>query len=508
MKKILFILFALSCINILNAQNNNLYLNEQEGMFSYQTKEIPQQELKQMEAIIEQYCKLLNRYIQQVIENGDFAQTEEDIVSLFNTYGEQRDTRVYNDIPLIKTGDDLFFLKKSYFQNLQEYSSRLMDEKRYITDNIHHVLHSIENLIYVDNYKDLVIDDVPISMKYSVVRIPEGYYGDKFIPEHTLVNVSHFIYALDNNDVLKSNATRLVFSFRNGKIESIVPSEQTLAYNHAIRLYQSKNYQDSFRLLYCLSGCYGMFLSWSNKSVFYTLLAGCWRSGQIESSYPRSVQKSIASQYTQLVKYLPYLEAQINGNLQNISHWEDSVIKYIVGLNLFEQPEPFSEGLLPVWDSITQRVGYIDVMGNFVIEPKFLTAFRFYNGLASALDPSTGKYGLINKNGFYVIKPEYLALLKTEKTKKTYGASRDLKKYGCLNLHGEVCVPLIYEDPVDFYFDEQYAPCRRGGKYGVVRIDGKEVVPCQYNDPIISVVKKDDTLYYNAGQKTYSIKLQ
>lgn len=79
----------------------------------------------------------------------------------------------------------------------------------------------------------------------------------------------------------------------------------------------------------------------------------------------------------------------------------------IILILLFVNPNP-SKGIHQVCLSkiyIDNKVGFIDSIGQIIIEPKFNNALEFSEGLASAR--ITGKYGYIDSEGNFVIEPKY-----------------------------------------------------------------------------------------------------
>lgn len=73
----------------------------------------------------------------------------------------------------------------------------------------------------------------------------------------------------------------------------------------------------------------------------------------------------------------------------------------------------FSEGLAAVTDILDYgseseaRYGYIDAMGNTVVEKKYPVAFPFCEGLAAVQDEESGLMGYINPDGSWAIEPIY-----------------------------------------------------------------------------------------------------
>lgn len=74
-----------------------------------------------------------------------------------------------------------------------------------------------------------------------------------------------------------------------------------------------------------------------------------------------------------------------------------------------------SSGLRMIKDEQIQLYGYEDISGNWVIEPRFISASPFRDGLAivGVRDDKYGQYlvyGIIDTQGNYVLEPEYLSV--------------------------------------------------------------------------------------------------
>ena len=68
-----------------------------------------------------------------------------------------------------------------------------------------------------------------------------------------------------------------------------------------------------------------------------------------------------------------------------------------------------SEGLINVWGN-TDRAGYIDMAGNWVIPPDYLEAYPFQDGVARVREARTQKYarvGVIDREGNWVERPKW-----------------------------------------------------------------------------------------------------
>jgi hypothetical protein len=69
----------------------------------------------------------------------------------------------------------------------------------------------------------------------------------------------------------------------------------------------------------------------------------------------------------------------------------------------------FSEGLIEAYDPLTQKYGFIDKRGTFVIEPKYLQVARFSEGLSrvAVIEDGEEKLGFIDHSGRFVIQPQF-----------------------------------------------------------------------------------------------------
>lgn len=96
---------------------------------------------------------------------------------------------------------------------------------------------------------------------------------------------------------------------------------------------------------------------------------------------------------------------------------------------LDNEPDPIQEGLFRILEG--NKIGYANMNGEIVINPRFDSASPFKDGFAAICIGCTvekeyeitkkvgGKWGLINKNGLFVIKPEYESISKWRNKKAT-----------------------------------------------------------------------------------------
>lgn len=472
-------------------------------------KNISPQEMSNMENIVCTYYRLMNKYAMQVKNNGNFVQTADSLSLLFNTYGEDMETRVYNDIPLLLTAEEVD-TRLSVNEMMQKIYTR---KDRYVTDNIEHVLTSIEAMFYVDNVNSLefIVDPInpipaPFVTKLHVLSISDNLK----MPDLTMALVSELVKAKMSNGKDKIIAGQKVFTFRNGKIESIVPAEQTRYFRSAINCFNSGDYFSAFRLLEPLLHSGVLALNPLIQRELYAILSKCYKDPYVqlwcamipEPGLSSKASNEVADQYLNLVKMLDILYEIGQGNNK---YSADEIFRNMSSLSLHQYETPFSEGLMPYRDVVSGHVGYVNKKGDYAIKSQFVTGSRFIGGYAAVLDASTYKWGLIDKNGQYVVTPRYVNLT-MDAFSNAYSAF-DGTHYGCLNTAGNICIPFIYDNQVNFVHGYGYAACCRNGEWGVVSIEGKEIVPCQFKRPIAGVYKKGNILYYIIDTQTYSVQL-
>jgi hypothetical protein len=66
-----------------------------------------------------------------------------------------------------------------------------------------------------------------------------------------------------------------------------------------------------------------------------------------------------------------------------------------------------SEGLLAARESGSNKVGFVDLRGRWVIRPRFADAHEFHDGLAAFRLSARGKVGFVDRQGRVVIAPRF-----------------------------------------------------------------------------------------------------
>ena len=111
---------------------------------------------------------------------------------------------------------------------------------------------------------------------------------------------------------------------------------------------------------------------------------------------------------------IKYLKSDNTGKLEAIHQkcgFMDMSGNYVINPR-FDFAEPFSEGLALVSEHKHDlRCGFVDKLGNYVIRPQFDNANSFSDGLA-AVDVGNWSYGFIDKTGTIVIEPQFEEIYK------------------------------------------------------------------------------------------------
>jgi hypothetical protein len=137
----------------------------------------------------------------------------------------------------------------------------------------------------------------------------------------------------------------------------------------------------------------------------------------------------------------------------------------------------FNQDLTPVLSG--RSWGFIDVAGQWIIAPKFLTAEEFKEDLAAVSLPVRGsrKFGFIDRAGKLVI-PAVYAQVGTFSEGMAPAKSAGL--WGYLNPSGQWAIPLKFEEAQDF--SEKLAAVKVNGLWGYVDRHGLFFIQPQFAD--------------------------
>jgi WG repeat protein len=155
--------------------------------------------------------------------------------------------------------------------------------------------------------------------------------------------------------------------------------------------------------------------------------------------------------------------------------WKDSLSKKSVEI---------STNLYPV--KIAKKWGYIDEVGNIIIEPQFDNAV-FFNEHYASVKINENNYFIDKQNNFYLkeLEIDHLRIL----SEGIAGFMKN-KKYGYVNLDNEIIIKPQYDFVEDF--KEDLAPVNKGynlddtndrnkfGKWGFINKNGKITIEIEY----------------------------
>ena len=99
-----------------------------------------------------------------------------------------------------------------------------------------------------------------------------------------------------------------------------------------------------------------------------------------------------------------------------------------------------------------------------------------------------GFYGVVGKNNTIVVPFEYDEIIRTFSSGLINVCKDD--KWGCLDLEGNMVIPLMYDWIFPFGKDAMDSTgAKRNGKWGIIDRKGNDIIPCVYDNEI--VFKKD-----------------
>ena len=162
-------------------------------------------------------------------------------------------------------------------------------------------------------------------------------------------------------------------------------------------------------------------------------------------------------------------------HLENLSDYLDKFLSnnYMVDYTLYDQEFETEAGLI----CESCDFGYIDTLGNVVVQPQFSVAENFVNEVG--IVKSENKWGMVDAKGKMLIPCKFDRVDFLENTdNKIIRISNDNERYGVIDTLGEVVVDLKYDEIG--VFKEGRLAVKRNGKWGFVDPSGEEVVPCQY----------------------------
>lgn len=125
----------------------------------------------------------------------------------------------------------------------------------------------------------------------------------------------------------------------------------------------------------------------------------------------------------------------------------------------------------------TTLIGYKNMNGDMVFEPRFKDGGDFSEGLAYVKVMT--KYGFIDKTGELVIKPQYKEVSDFSEGLAAVQISKT-DKWGFINLKGKEVIRFTFDEVTDF--SEGLCAVSINYKWGYINKEGVIVIPIQYEE--------------------------
>lgn len=136
----------------------------------------------------------------------------------------------------------------------------------------------------------------------------------------------------------------------------------------------------------------------------------------------------------------------------------------------------FNDGLACVQDYETTKYGYVDLNGNYIIEPQFSSADDFTDGLARVVDDALGLQGYISTDGEYVIEPKYKELGQFVDG-YAYAINKD-GLAGAIDMKGNEVISCQYENVTNPY--DGIFGIKENGLFGYYSLDKGWIIEPKY----------------------------
>ncbi len=137
----------------------------------------------------------------------------------------------------------------------------------------------------------------------------------------------------------------------------------------------------------------------------------------------------------------------------------------------------FHEGLAFAKPSKKEGYGFIDRSGQWVIKPKFLCAKDFHNGVALA-QSEAGLWGIIDKNGNWVISPQYASISPFDGDYFKVKTSQN--KIGVIDRDGKWIISPDFSEIESFHEGFAAAKSYDNGEWGFINYIGQWIINPQY----------------------------
>lgn len=127
--------------------------------------------------------------------------------------------------------------------------------------------------------------------------------------------------------------------------------------------------------------------------------------------------------------------------------------------------------------------GYINIQGDWVIQPQFADAGGFSCDRAEVVDAETGLHGFIDTKGNYIVEPQYYEANAFSEGYAAVATSGDSEydiyyDWGFIDTNGNAITDFIYDDVLAFH--DGLAAVTEAFEYGYIDTAGKIVIPYMF----------------------------
>jgi hypothetical protein len=153
--------------------------------------------------------------------------------------------------------------------------------------------------------------------------------------------------------------------------------------------------------------------------------------------------------------------------------------KLIIALSILSSILSVGQTNLERFEDENSRVGYKDSLGNVVVIPKYFNGSDFYDGLALVALKDKG-WTVIDNSGLELTNfegipgPIYNSYVRYD----LISIENSDEKWGFINRKGELIIPFLYEEVLDFNFG--LAPVKLNGLWGFINEKNEIIIAPTY----------------------------
>lgn len=157
----------------------------------------------------------------------------------------------------------------------------------------------------------------------------------------------------------------------------------------------------------------------------------------------------------------------------------------------------FTEGLLLMKSTVSEKYGYADEQGKWAIAPQYDDAQPFYDGLACAKKDDL--WGFVDHTGSYVIAPRFKFC--ADFSEGYAAVSEDGEHFGIIDTEGNYVLEPTYAQLGGCHDGLFWAKESSGGEWGCIDASGNVVIDFQFNGSAwnfkngYAMIKNSERLY-------------